>query len=512
MREPDIQRQRHFDKFHLLISKSSSSTQQNKLIICEPSSPIKQSSFNPDQRSVSLRCTEAKTSFHHKYSPDEKNHVISKEFEQLIPTIRNKHNSYCIGGKEIIWANGIQHQQQQQQISSSQLTQPLLKPSTIQHYHHGMKSEPLKRREQQKKMNLQQKSSQKHTDSLVNSSAHHNSCATDDISPKKSTLPKSRTSEFNNNLSLHLSDANTKERPKTVFTSDSSTIPVNISSRTRSLERGTKTIGIVKPTVIQVSSTLSPNDSTLITSPTSSSTTAYDSNWSCDELEKLQRRFSELLDTAKTCTTSNVKSSIFNDITNGNEKCAPKALQEETDGTSTSLSISHIEKIQSLYTSMGSQVVVSACKSHLYLLSDKEICQLEHWKYLYTGYCVWLLDSGLNPKRPMKLRLLLTEPETGFILWSDTIVNKLTLPKEQIFSFRHSTQNGYVMVKFDQGQGYYDFYKFYTQLTKNQNYKLLFSPFNATDIKPKKLLQNIKRRMLEILYFVLTVDFELKED
>ncbi|CAF0740840.1 unnamed protein product [Didymodactylos carnosus] len=105
--------------------------------------------------------------------------------------------------------------------------------------------------------------------------------------------------------------------------------------------------------------------------------------------------------------------------------------------------------------------------------------------------------SGLNPKRPMNLRLLLTEPETGFILWSDTIDNKLTLPKEQIFSFRHSTQKGYVMVKFDQGQDYYDFYKFYTQITRNQNYKSLFLPSNTDDIKPKKSLQNIKKRFIK---------------
>ncbi|CAF0740825.1 unnamed protein product [Didymodactylos carnosus] len=358
MREPDIQRQHHFDKSHLLISKSSlSSIQQNKLLICEPSSStIKQSSFNSDQRSISLRCTEVKTTPHHKYSTDEKNHVISKEFEQYIPTIRNKYNSYCIGGKEIVWANGTQ---QQSSTPLSRLIQPLLKPSIIQNYHHGMKSEPLKRREQQDKMNLtciEQTTSPQNTDSLVNDHIHYTSYVINDTLLKKTTLPKSRTSEFNNNSSSN-SNTNTKERPKTVFTSDSNPIPTNSSSRTRSLERGTKNIGIVKPTVIQVSSTLSPNDSTLVTSPTSSSATAYDSNWSCDELEKLQRRFSELLDTAKTCTNSNVKSTIFNDITNCNEKSAPKAQQEEIDATSTSLSSSHIEKIQSLYTSMGSQVV-----------------------------------------------------------------------------------------------------------------------------------------------------------
>jgi hypothetical protein len=164
--------------------------------------------------------------------------------------------------------------------------------------------------------------------------------------------------------------------------------------------------------------------------------------WNCSELEKLQRRFSELLD------------GKLND-----DQIYPI--------NKTAL----IERIESLYSSMGSHIYVSPCLVRLFLLTDLQVCSLEQWKLIHRGYPIWLYNTGLNPRRSPELRLIIVDEKTGFILWSDRItsVSDIIQPTNLTLSFRHSLNNSSIMLRFELNDEKH-FQRFYSYLKQNQFY------------------------------------------
>jgi hypothetical protein len=76
-------------------------------------------------------------------------------------------------------------------------------------------------------------------------------------------------------------------------------------------------------------------------------------------------------------------------------------------------------KIESLYKSIGSHVLASKCTAKLYTTSLKNLIQLIDWRLEVSG-CVplWVFNTGLNPKRPKSLGLLLVEKRSGFAAWN----------------------------------------------------------------------------------------------
>jgi hypothetical protein len=199
-------------------------------------------------------------------------------------------------------------------------------------------------------------------------------------------------------------------------------LKLNPSMEYNSIERrDKKQIGIVKPLL---------------------SIRKDDNQWNCSELEKLQRRFSELLD--------------------GN-------FHEEQTLPMNKNAL--IERIESLYSSMGTHVHVSPCLVRLFLLTDLQVCSLEQWKLLYRGYPVWVYNTGLNPRRSSDLRLLIVDEKTGFILWSDrmTPISNVIQPTDSTLSFRHSLNNSSIMLRFESIDEKL-FTRFYSYIKQNQFY------------------------------------------
>jgi hypothetical protein len=164
--------------------------------------------------------------------------------------------------------------------------------------------------------------------------------------------------------------------------------------------------------------------------------------WNCSELEKLQRRFSELID--------------------------GKYPEEETLLTDKNILI---ERIESLYSSMGSHIYVSPCLVRLFILTDLQVCSLEEWKLIHRGYPIWLYNTGLNPRRSSELRLIIVDEKTGFILWSDRItsISNIIQPTNLTLSFRHSSNNSSIMLRFECENEKF-FKRFYSYLKQNQFY------------------------------------------
>lgn len=156
------------------------------------------------------------------------------------------------------------------------------------------------------------------------------------------------------------------------------------------------------------------------------------SEWNYSELEKLEKRCSELID---------------------QEKCSVQEL---------------IERIQSLYSSMACQVFLSPSLVRLYQLTDREICSFEQWKYLSTGYPMWIYNNGQNPRRSMELHLFIVDRRTGFILWSNPMTKQSNFIRRNhsILSFRHSSLNSFFLItleEYHQKHFFEQFISFYQQ-------------------------------------------------
>jgi hypothetical protein len=57
----------------------------------------------------------------------------------------------------------------------------------------------------------------------------------------------------------------------------------------------------------------------------------------------------------------------------------------------------------------------------------------------------------LAPRRSSELRLVIVDETTGFILWSDRItsISNIIQPTNVTLSFRHSTNNSSIMLRFE---------------------------------------------------------------
>jgi hypothetical protein len=214
--------------------------------------------------------------------------------------------------------------------------------------------------------------------------------------------------------------------------------PKNDSLEYNSIERREKKqIGIVKPLL----------------------TIKNDENqWNCSELEKLQRRFSELLD--------------------------GKSHDEST------LPINKnalIERIESLYSSMGTHIYISPCLVRLFILTDLQVCSLEQWKFIHRGYPIWLYNTGINPRRSSELRLMIVDEKTGFILWSDCItsISNIIQPTNLTLSFRHSLNNSSIMLRFELIDEKL-FTRFYSYYKQNQ--------FHTENVFRKKILKRLIKK------------------
>jgi hypothetical protein len=77
----------------------------------------------------------------------------------------------------------------------------------------------------------------------------------------------------------------------------------------------------------------------------------------------------------------------------------------------------------------------------------------------------------LAPRRSSELRLIIVDETTGFILWSDRItsISNIIQPTNVTLSFRHSTNNSSIMLRFESNDEKL-FTRFCSYLKQNQFY------------------------------------------
>jgi hypothetical protein len=157
-----------------------------------------------------------------------------------------------------------------------------------------------------------------------------------------------------------------------------------------------------------------------------------------------------------------------------------------------------IKRIESMYRSIGSIVHVCSCTCDLYTTTSEQIANLlnECWNLEQNSIVpVWLFDTGLNPKRPKQLRLLLVDKSTAFPFHSlsshlnENVIsqpilmnhsNKLKNPNcnEKRLTFTLNNKQLICLIQFYDLFTCKEFFKFYSDLEANPRH---FNLFNCPD-------------------------------
>ncbi|CAF0835873.1 unnamed protein product [Didymodactylos carnosus] len=166
---------------------------------------------------------------------------------------------------------------------------------------------------------------------------------------------------------------------------------------------------------------------------------------SCEELETIEKRFTDLLETNNKLMTSNRAKScgrlLSTDDDDDDERCSTNNSSMKNtieyhpanvlydNNTKTSqhhyskqlIGLTKLENnnlvitdqdvytVESSYKSIGSKVFVCKCIVDLFVTTAERLSKLEDWIFFQRGLPVWLLNTGINPKRIECLSLVLAE-------------------------------------------------------------------------------------------------------
>lgn len=266
----------------------------------------------------------------------------------------------------------------------------------------------------------------------------------------------------------------------------------------------------------------------------------HDDGWlSCDELETIERRFTDLLQEptykksilsiydqqqhesrAKSCDRLTIDDEIYRSTTPAkhiddglsvvNEFTTRKPLLsqvEENDmhehaplpasliydnnlrsrsqtphpllhpSPRTVLTANDILKVESSYRSIGTQVFACRCLCELYITTAERLAKLEDWMLFQHGLPVWLLNSGNNTKRPSRLSLIVAEHGSGFPIWQDTIDGQSDVKqaRAQHITFRLSDRNTLAVLRFHDLAASREFFSYYHTIRNDHRFQHLFS-------------------------------------
>ncbi|CAF4055543.1 unnamed protein product [Rotaria sp. Silwood2] len=244
-----------------------------------------------------------------------------------------------------------------------------------------------------------------------------------------------------------------------------------------------------------------------------------DQSWlSCEELETIEKRFTDLLheisnkkthdyqqyeQRAKSCdrlthdeknykstTLSNSRKSLFDKTKDEN-----RHLRSETFHHSTILSDDDILKVELSYRSIGTQVYACRCLCDLYITTAERLSKLEDWILFQHGLPVWLLNSGTNPKRQSCLSLIIAEYGSGFPIWQDTIDghSDVKQAREQHITFRLSDKTTLAVLRFHNLTASQEFFSYYISIRNDHRYKHLFSNGHNRSSSCGSILSNKKK-------------------
>ncbi|CAF0795087.1 unnamed protein product [Didymodactylos carnosus] len=248
---------------------------------------------------------------------------------------------------------------------------------------------------------------------------------------------------------------------------------------------------------------------------------------SCEELETIEKRFTDLLEGNQTDTsiTSNrakscerLRSTSDDDDNNydiyKDEQCSTNPRKSLIDDYSVkriveyhpanvllnndtqtvlhhSKQLSHLTKtdnndfvvsdqdvyiVESSYKSIGSKVYVCKCIVELFITTAERLSKLEDWIFFQRGLPVWLFNTGINPKRLKCLSIVLAEKGSGFPIWQDIITNKsdIKYARDQHITFRLSDQKTLAVLRFTNFQQSKEFFNYYVQLKNDRRHVNLF--------------------------------------
>jgi hypothetical protein len=129
----------------------------------------------------------------------------------------------------------------------------------------------------------------------------------------------------------------------------------------------------------------------------------------------------------------------------GNNHCGEASDEYAERGTVRLLSKNETFKIESCYQSIGSNIYSSKCMADLYFTNLNNLIKLLDWTHHESnGIPVWLFNTGLNPKRPKGLSLVIADKSTGFSLWklnNITYVNDFKWTKPGHVTFKIFSNN-----------------------------------------------------------------------
>ena len=262
----------------------------------------------------------------------------------------------------------------------------------------------------------------------------------------------------------------------------------------------------------------------------------HDDAWlSCDELETIERRFTDLLQEpthkksilsicdqqqhesrAKSCDRLAMADEIYKssiptkEVNDGlsvlNEFASRKSSEENElhqftplpasliydnnlrsrsqtphpslhSSSRTVLTANDILKVESSYRSIGTQVFACRSLCELYITTAERLAKLEDWMLFHQGLPVWLLNSGINAKRPSRLSLILAEHGSGFPIWQDTIDGQSDVKqaRAQHITFRLSDRNTLAVLRFHDLAASKEFFSYYHTIRNDHRYQHLFS-------------------------------------
>ncbi|CAF1148099.1 unnamed protein product [Adineta ricciae] len=234
-----------------------------------------------------------------------------------------------------------------------------------------------------------------------------------------------------------------------------------------------------------------------------------DESWlSCEELETIEKRFTDLLQEtpdkrsdqrAKSCdrlTHEDEHQLKPMTSTLSRKSLSYKKFDDDNQCPQTTLlSLDEVLRIESSFRSIGTQVYASRCLCELYITTAERLAKLEDWILFQYGSPVWLLDSGNHPKRQSHLSLILAEYGSGFPIWQDTINghSDIKQAREQHITFRLSDKITLGVLRFTNLLASKEFFSYYISIRNDTRYKHLFSKSTNRSSSCGSILTNRKK-------------------
>ena len=165
-----------------------------------------------------------------------------------------------------------------------------------------------------------------------------------------------------------------------------------------------------------------------------------------------------------------------------------------------------MKKIESMYRSIGALVYVSGCTCDFYTTTSEQIANLlnDCWKLETNSVVpVWVFDTGYNPKREKRLRLVFVDRHTAFpITTKPILINKLNQLKnpsnDKRLTFTLRNKQLVCLLQFYDFFTCQEFYKFYLDIARSARNADLFGELDESEEVEANSKRNQSRSMMSL--------------